>query len=274
MYPEITPLIRNAIKRRYEMLPYIYSLSLESHLYASPPQRWIGWGYENDPEVWSKKLKQGEEQFWFGDTVLVGGVYEPGVSSTKIYLPRKTTSSDTPDFDYGYVNLNPPYNYLASGQWVDVASDWKTHIPVMARIGGAIPIGKSVPTRSPGEAQQSNAASFLEDDDYRGIEIFPPRSNSHGKVFSTSWLEDDGFSQRPQISRFTIHYSSTEEKITVDLTGRDKSSSYIPAWSSLDVILPHGDKRYVVNGVGKPLLCVGRCPKGRQIYRFKDPSSD
>ena len=80
MYPEITPLVRKAIKRRYEIMPYIYSLGLESHLTASPPQRWIGWGYESDPEVWSKKLKRGEEQYWFGDTFLVGGVYEPGLS--------------------------------------------------------------------------------------------------------------------------------------------------------------------------------------------------
>lgn len=57
MYPEITPLVRDAIKRRYEILPYIYSLGLESHLTASPPQRWIGWGYESDPEVWTKALK-------------------------------------------------------------------------------------------------------------------------------------------------------------------------------------------------------------------------
>lgn len=31
MYPEITPLIRDAIKRRYELIPYLYSLMLESH---------------------------------------------------------------------------------------------------------------------------------------------------------------------------------------------------------------------------------------------------
>lgn len=95
MYPEITPLVRDAIKRRYEILPYIYSLGLESHLTASPPQRWIGWGYESDPEVWTKALKSGEEQFWFGDTILVGGVYEPGVTVAKMYLPRKAMMSST-----------------------------------------------------------------------------------------------------------------------------------------------------------------------------------
>ncbi|OKL59113.1 hypothetical protein UA08_05601 [Talaromyces atroroseus] len=188
MYPEITPLIRASIKRRYEMLPYIYSLALESHLEASPPQRWIGWGFETDPEVWTcSKLTHGEEeQFWFGDTLLIGGrgVYEPGIiiTTAKLYLPRKTEGQN---FDYGYVNLNAPYQYLASGQWVEIAVEWKSSIPVFARVGGAIPIGKSVATRTPGEDRVDAAAASpdVEDDDYRGVEIFPPRASSHGRVF-------------------------------------------------------------------------------------------
>ncbi|KAK5241097.1 hypothetical protein LTR16_009769, partial [Cryomyces antarcticus] len=76
MYPEVTHIIRAAIKRRYELLPYIYSLALESHLTASPAQRWVGWGYEDDPNVWEDTLLRGEEQYWFGDNLLIGGVYE------------------------------------------------------------------------------------------------------------------------------------------------------------------------------------------------------
>ncbi|CAG8980774.1 hypothetical protein HYALB_00012874 [Hymenoscyphus albidus] len=79
MYPEITPLIRAAIKRRYEMIPYLYTLMLQSHLKAVPPQRWIVSGYESDPEVWCEALKAGEKQYWLGGSLLVGGVYEPGI---------------------------------------------------------------------------------------------------------------------------------------------------------------------------------------------------
>lgn len=58
MYPEITHLVRKAIKRRYAMIPYIYSLMLESHQTAIPPQRWTGWGYEKDPEVWTGPITE------------------------------------------------------------------------------------------------------------------------------------------------------------------------------------------------------------------------
>jgi alpha-glucosidase (family GH31 glycosyl hydrolase) len=266
MYPEITPLVRDTIKRRYEILPYIYSLALESHLQASPPQRWIGWGYETDPEVWTKKLKQGEEQFWLGDTLLVGGVYEPGVTIAKVYLPRKADILSS-GFDHGYVNLTAPYQYLASGQWVDITSEWKTSIPVLARIGGAVPVGKSVVTRTPGEAQIDEAAANLEEDNYRGVEIFPPRASSHGQVFSTTWFEDDGISRAADVSSFTITYSSTEEKVTIGFE-KGESNGYTPAWKDLDIVLPHGDARHVVSELGKPLEYRDVDPRGRSVYRL------
>lgn len=97
MYPAITPLVRKAIKRRYEMIPWLYSMMLESHLTATPPQRWTGWGYESDPEVWKREITDGETQYWLGDALLIGGVYEPGVSQAKVYHPgqRKTNGSST-----------------------------------------------------------------------------------------------------------------------------------------------------------------------------------
>ncbi|KAK5089216.1 hypothetical protein LTR05_003442 [Lithohypha guttulata] len=261
MYPEITPLVRKAIKRRYEIMPYIYSLGLESHLEASPPQRWIGWGYESDPEVWTKQLKRGEEQYWFGDSLLVGGVYEPGVSEAKMYLPRKTG----PDFDFGYVNLNSPYQYFAPGQWVTVTSPWQDHIPVFAKIGGAVQVGKSVQTRMPADVDPAYKSS--EEDDYRGIEIFPPKSSSHGISFSNSWYEDDGLSLKPDISKFTIEYSSREEEIAFGLSSR-AGDRFVPGWKSVVIILPHGDKRRVVSMKGEQVDKLEDDEVGRCRFQF------
>lgn len=247
MYAEITPLIRRAIKRRYEMMPYIYSLGLESHLTASPPQRWIGWGYESDPEVWTKPLKAGDEQYWFGDTLLVGGVYQPGIDTARIYLPRAPSSSVGGVFDHGYVNLTEPYEYLASGQWVTIASAWRDSIPLVAKIGGAIPTGKNLQTRVPGDGSSESHA--LPDDDYRGLEIFPPKSSSHGQTFSTTWYEDDGLSLKANISAFTVSYSCTEEKVSIGVTpGAD--NVFVPAWNDVVFILPRGDQRYIDSSSG------------------------
>lgn len=265
MYPEITPMISKAIKRRYEIMPYIYSLGLESHLAASPPQRWIGWGYESDPEVWTKSLKAGEEQYWFGDTLLIGGVYEPGVDTARMYLPRQQVEDG---FDHGYVNLNAPYGYHASGQWVTVPSPWRESIPIFAKIGGAIPVGKSVQTRLPGDRKPE--CHFLPEDDYRGIEIFPPKGSSHGQDFATTWYEDDGLSLQPKISAFTVSYNSTTEKVIVSFTP-DTENVFIPPWKELVIILPHGDDRYIDSAIGATVERLESDSCGRTRYRMSVP---
>lgn len=262
MYPEITPRVRDTIKRRYEILPYIYNLGLESHFYASPPQRWVGWGYECDPEVWSKRLKRGEEQFWFGETILVGGVYQPGVSTAKLYLPRKAD-----EFDYGYVNINAPYTYFAAGQWVDVPAEWKESIALLAKIGGAIPVGKAVSTRVPGD--ETPAALAIEEvDDYRGVEIFPPRGSSHGRVFKNTWMEDDGISLQQKVSTYEISYESTDDRVIVGFK-KDESSGFVPAWKDLDIVLHVGDTRRVVSDIGKTVDYKGADARGREVYTLR-----
>lgn len=262
MYPEITPLIRAAIKRRYEILPYIYSLALESHLTASPPQRWVGWGYESDPEVWSTFLRDGEEQFWFGDSLLIGGVFQPGQTTAKMYLPRKTGE----DLDYGYVNKNAPHEYFASGQWIEIASEWKESIPVLAKVGTAVPVGKAVQTRMPGELKPD--CLTLEEDDYRGVEIFPPKGASHGRNFSYTWFEDDGIALHPSISSFTIEYSSTDEKITIGLK-RGADNVFQPPWRELRIISLPGDERHLVSNLGDPLKSTKRDGRGRRLWTLQ-----
>lgn len=259
MYPEILPNIRKAIKRRYELIPYLYSLALQSHLTAVPPQRSTGWGYETDAEIWTNKiLKDGETQYWLGDSLLVGGVFESNAESAKVYLPRKD------GHDPGYLNLNAPYEYFEAGQWVDVSSPWKTSIPVIARVGGAVPIGVDVQTLSPGEHHNPAA---LHADDFRAVEIFPPRGSSDSQTYSNTWYEDDGISREPAISSFTISYSCSDDVIEASLD-IDTTSGFIPLWTKLVMILPIREKRSVSAMDGKPLGQLERDSQGRRRFEL------
>jgi len=244
MYPETTALVRDTIKRRYQLIPYLYSLALHSHMTATPPQRWTGWGYESDAEIWNNKiLTDGETQYWLGDALLVGGVFEAGAETARMYLPR-----DASDPTAAFLDLNnEPQTYYPAGQWVDVPAKWTTSIPVLAKIGTAIPIGKAEQVLSQGET--SNPAN-LPLDDYRGVELFPPKADSHGKAYTTTWYEDDGVSPPPaKISVFTITYQTTDTEVLV--TYQEKlQEGFSPAWKELYVILPRGDARSVTfNGV-------------------------
>jgi alpha-glucosidase (family GH31 glycosyl hydrolase) len=256
MYPEITHLIRDTIKRRYELIPYLYSLMLESHMTALPPQRWIGWGHESDPEVWTHEVMTGETQYWLGDTLLVGGVYEPGKSTARMYLP-----SASPE-DEGYINLNAPYQHIPAGQWVNIKSEWKDSIPLLARIGRAIVVGKDIQTRSPGDTRFPSPN--VVEDDYRAVEIFPPAGTSP-KTYSYTWYEDDGISAHPDISTFRITYSSTETQVIVGFDG-GSANKYVPLWKNLDIILPVGDQRSVVMGATKAVCAKKEQIRGREVY--------
>jgi alpha-glucosidase (family GH31 glycosyl hydrolase) len=239
MYEETTPLVRDTIKRRYELIPYLYSLALASHTNAIPPQRWTGWGYESDPEIWANKLiTDGETQYWLGDALLIGGVYEPGAETSKMYLPKDDSNPDAQFLDLN----NVPQTYYTAGQWVDVPAKWTESIPVLAKVGSAIPVGRNEQVLAVGDT--SNPAK-LPLDDYRAVEIFPPKGSSNGKVFTNVWYEDDGVSPPPaKISVFEIKYQTTESEVLVEYSEK-LQPDLAPHWRELGVILPVGDERSV-----------------------------
>ncbi|KAF4458245.1 neutral alpha-glucosidase ab precursor [Fusarium albosuccineum] len=261
MYPEITHLVRKAIKRRYAMIPYLYSLMLESHQTAIPPQRWTGWGYETDDEVWTDEMKDGETQYWLGDALLVSGVFESGASKGRVYLPK--ASED----DAGFVNVNAPYQQFAAGQWVSVDAEWHgAGIPVLAKIGSAIPVGRDVQVLSAGEAK--NPAQ-LPLDDYRAAEIFPPKEGSLDKWFDNTWYEDDGVSSvaKNKISKYEISYAASATEVKVKFVKHEDSGFNAP-WKVLNVILPPGDTRNVASVDGTPVKGLHRDEQGRRHFQL------
>ncbi|KAL7918685.1 glycosyl hydrolases family 31 domain-containing protein [Trichoderma austrokoningii] len=262
MYPEITHLVRKAIKRRYAMIPYLYSLMLESHQTAIPPQRWTGWGYEMDPEVWTEAIIEGETQYWLGDSLLIGGVYEPGATQARVYLPKNS------DDDEGYINLKAPYQYFEAGQWATIDAEWHgAGIPVLAKVGTAIPVGKDVQVLSPGEKE--NVAN-LPLDDYRAVEIFPPREGPNStKKYKTVWYEDDGVSAvaKNKVSKYSIEYSAQGSTIMVQFS-RDETSGYVAPWKAPIIVLPPGDSRVAVSSEGLQVRRLGTDEEGKKRFQL------
>lgn len=262
MHPEITHLVRAAIKRRYALIPYLYSLMLEGHRSATPPQRWTGWGYEADAEVWTRRITDGETQYWLGDALLVGGVFEPGASKAEVYLPR---ASDT---DAGFFNTHAPYEHFASGQWVTVDAEWHgAGIPVLARVGSAVPVGRDVQVLSPGEKENPAGLPL---DDFRGVEIFPPRGGDDARWWVNAWSEDDGVSAvaKNRISEYKLEYRAGEARVRVKFV-RDESSGFKAPWKTLTVILPSGDERVVEDADGKVLPEIARDGVGRRRFELR-----
>ncbi|KAK9418079.1 putative Family 31 glycosyl hydrolase [Seiridium unicorne] len=277
-YPSVSPIIRAAIKRRYQLVPYTYSLMLKSHRDAVPPQRWTGWGYESDPNVWSKEVTRGDSQYWFGDALLIAGVYEPGASSARVYLPDQGK-------DPGFLNTAAPYQFLTAGEWHEISSTWHTSIPVIARIGSAIPVGKSVPTTC--LAAEDEEFPNIAKDDWRGVEVFPPpisyypglpevnvEITSGGiKWFTSEWLEDDGISPAEKADLFTatIAYAASKDGIIVKVSF-NREGKFEPLWlrNGLHIVLPVGEERAVklADGAQGQLHAGERDDKGRSTWIY------
>ena len=248
MHPSVTPIIRDTIKRRYELVPYTYSQALKSHMTAVPPQRWTGWGYESDPVVWSREVVEADTQYWFGDALLIAGIYEPGKDSARVYLPKK-------DGDFGFLNTHAPFEYRASGQWHEISSTWHSSIPVLARIGSAVPVGKNKHTTARTHSAEDEEFPGVEKDDWRGAEIFPPPAHGPHKgvaaEFENTWFEDDGISSQAKAELATIKIAYTvgdspEEPIGVKVQVT-KEGQWEPLWLSngVNIILPIGEERDV-----------------------------
>ncbi|HMO03567.1 MAG TPA: glycoside hydrolase family 31 protein [Kiritimatiellia bacterium] len=121
-------LMRNVIKNRYRFMPYMYTLAHRSTVDGIPMNTPPVLHFQNDPETHYRN----DNDFMFGDWILVSPVYEPGKSDRWTYLPA---GSDW-------------YNYYtgtkhAGGTWANQAAPLGT-LPLYARAGAIVPTGPSM----------------------------------------------------------------------------------------------------------------------------------
>ncbi|KAJ3056167.1 hypothetical protein HK097_007891 [Rhizophlyctis rosea] len=78
-----TGLIRSAIRERYHILPYVYTLAWESYQTGAPIMRPLLWEYPNDEATFGM-----DDQFLLGSSLLVKQVASKDQSSVDVYLPK------------------------------------------------------------------------------------------------------------------------------------------------------------------------------------------
>jgi alpha-glucosidase len=80
-----TSINRKFIELRYRLIPYLYSAFWEHHRYGFPILRPV---VMQEQEVVSNHFRQ--DEFTYGDKILICPVLEPGQKSRKVYLPNGT----------------------------------------------------------------------------------------------------------------------------------------------------------------------------------------
>lgn len=215
MYSEHTDTIRDAMKLRYRLFPYLYSLMARANRTGLPIMEPMVSAFQHDPA-----LDEEGVDFMLGDSLLVANVVEKGARQRTVHLPE---SEHFYDFTTRAAREGGATHTLP----VDISS-----IPMFVRAGGIIPLAGN---------QLTNLAQQRVTDLH--ILCAPDRDGSFtlyeddGVTFD--YEKGDSLSTRIEMragERTTISfahdgpYRSSVERMLLDVIRRDKA----PYWVSLD----------------------------------------
>ncbi len=122
MYPDYTKYIQEAIKLRYRLIPYFYSLLHEASTKGYPIMRPLVYEFQDDPKVAEESF-----EFMLGSSLLIANVVEKKATKKKIYLPAGSN----------WFDMNTSEYYLG-GQTIEIPVTLES-IPMFLRTGGIIP---------------------------------------------------------------------------------------------------------------------------------------
>ena len=221
MYSGCKGYIEEAIKLRYRLFPYLYSLMERAHETGLPIMEPLCSAFQNDPACYEEGV-----DFMFGDSMLVANVVEKGAKTRKVYLPAGETYYDF------YTRV--PYQ---GGQTIEVPVDMGS-IPLFVRSNAIIPMA-------------ANQMYNLMNETVTGIQLLCAADKDN----SFTLYEDDGVSMDYEKGGFlkthitmkagektTLDfvregsYETSAETMFIDMIHREKS----PFWVTVDgELIPH-----------------------------------
>ncbi|MCL1800959.1 MAG: glycoside hydrolase family 31 protein [Promicromonosporaceae bacterium] len=223
MYPEVTDKIRDLIKFRNRLIPYLYTLLYQAHEYYEPIIRPTFYDFGADAKTYAEN-----DDFLLGDSLLITSVVEPGVGEREVYLP------ETPDGWYDY----------HTGQWY--AGGQKVTIPAPLDYAPFLVNGNSIIPVNVAKVHFETKSI-----DERGFELFPAPGVGNA-VFES--FEDDGLSANFETdhAKLRVTMESGAHEIAVTIT---KSGPYQLPYDEIKFILPSGETRTLkVNGIRRDTI--------------------
>jgi oligosaccharide 4-alpha-D-glucosyltransferase len=153
----IKSITRRFVELRYRLIPYTYTLAYEASTKGTPMVRPMFF-YDNT----DSNLYKANDQYMFGDALLIAPVLEKGAAKRKLYLPQGEW--------YNFWNTKEK---RTGGEWIEVDVTAES-IPVFVKAGSVIPMKPSFDNTAnyPKEkiilhyytAEESNQSVMYEDD--------------------------------------------------------------------------------------------------------------
>jgi len=214
LHPSALPAIRDAIRLRYRLLPYLYTLYRAAATAGRPMLRPLFYEFDDDPRAFDDT-----DAFLLGPGLLAAPVVEPGQRRRRVYLPRAAG---------GWIDFWTGERHAGSRE-VDVDAPLE-RLPLLARAGAIIP------------ATDTTDFSRLHDEPSRQLRVFPAAG---ARTSRFTLYEDDGATLRHaegQFAKVDVELSSTARTLTVSAR---KTGRYALPYDRLRVVLPRGETRAV-----------------------------
>lgn len=215
MYSDCTDYIREAIRFRYRLFPYLYSLMERAHETGLPIMEPMCSAFQNDPACYEEGV-----DFMLGDSLLVANVVEKGAKTRKVYFPKENLF-----FDF-YTRMS-----YEGGETAELDVDLGI-IPLFIKSGGMIPMalnqmdnfstqtvtGLSILC----EAGRDGAFTLYEDD---GLTMDYKKG-----AFLKTFITMKAGEQTALTFRNEGNYDTAVEDMQIDMIHREKS----PYWVTVD----------------------------------------
>lgn len=188
----VEELVRQAMRLRYRLLPYLYTAFIHAAETGEPVQQPLVFAFQAD-----RTGRDIDDQYLLGRQILVAPVSTPGATARQVYLPAGAW------YDW-YTGER-----LAGGRFI-LAPTPMDHIPLYARGGAVIPMWPEAPASTMGYAP-----------DPVELHIFAPADDGS---YHSSLHEDDGLTfafQRGAFYRthFTLTRTGDRLELAASVTG-------------------------------------------------------
>jgi len=124
--------VREALRLRYRLMPYLYAGFLTAAETGAPVQRPLVFDFQDDPLT-----RDLDDEYLFGPDLLVAPVTQPGQTSRQVYLPEGLW------YDWYSGERHAGLRYVAADTPME-------HIPLFARAGAVVPMWPEAPASTDG----------------------------------------------------------------------------------------------------------------------------
>ncbi|KAJ1565042.1 hypothetical protein HK405_013301, partial [Cladochytrium tenue] len=268
MYPDVLPVIRDAIHLRYKLIPYLYTLHHEAAETGHPVIRPLVYEFQHDQAVQDRPF-----EFMLGPWLLVASVLEEGATTRSLRLPLLAPAAERDDHPPALKKPAVTASAAAwcdvwSGQWHPAGTDVSLPAPLhqcgvlLARAGALVPTGPVAPhVATPGFANTD-----------RLVWCFPPPLPAAAGAGESEFVlvDDDGEAAAPRPTRVRLWMRWGGDDTAVSVGAAVVSGTAQPAFAGIQFVLPLGDTRTLrADDCGGAVAAErGVLPDGRAFLRI------